>query len=262
MIHWAVLLRVRRGVGGDDRTAGVQGGEQLGQGRDLVGLVRHSALSHDHAARPARGRQEVGAGLSSVRAPRMVSSSTAITLRPAMAPVRVHNQEVRRASRPAGSRSFRTLRMVDSLGGARPSSRPRAPRSAGARSAACSHIAVRLRHPASIPVTARHRTETRGGARPAGPADRSRPSGPPSGAGATGRSWPMMTRRRDPPAARLIQAPPIVPAGPRRTRANTPTTPNVRQSAADFADILGTEPSSRASPMSLVGGLRNIEDRL
>ena len=60
MIHWAVLLRVRRGVGGDDRTAGVQGGEQLGQGRDLVGLVRHSALSHDHAARPARGRQEVG----------------------------------------------------------------------------------------------------------------------------------------------------------------------------------------------------------
>ena len=48
------------GVGGDDRTAGVQGGEQLGQGGDLVGLIRHSALSHDHSARPARGRQEVG----------------------------------------------------------------------------------------------------------------------------------------------------------------------------------------------------------
>ena len=60
MIHWAVPLWVRRGVGGDDRTVQVQGGEQLGQGGDLVGLVRHSALSHDHSARPARGRQEVG----------------------------------------------------------------------------------------------------------------------------------------------------------------------------------------------------------
>ena len=36
------------------------GGEQVGQGGDLVGLIRHSALSHDHSARPARGRQEVG----------------------------------------------------------------------------------------------------------------------------------------------------------------------------------------------------------
>ena len=52
---------------------------------------------------------------------------------------------------------------MDSLGRARPVSRPRASRSAGARSAACSHIAVRLRHPASIPVTARHRIAGRGG---------------------------------------------------------------------------------------------------
>ena len=48
----------------------------------------------------------------------------------------------------------------------------------------------------------------------------------------------MMTWRRDPPAARLIQAPPIVPAGPRRTRANTPTTPDIRPPAADFAETL------------------------
>ena len=100
--------------------------------------------------------------MSPVRAPRMVSSSTAITLRPAMVPVRVHNQEVRRASRPAGSRSFRTLRIVDSDGRARPAPGPRAPGSAGSRSAVCSQIAVRLRHPARTPTTARHRTETRG----------------------------------------------------------------------------------------------------
>ena len=112
-------------------------------------------------ARPGAARRR-GAGLSPVRAPRMVSSSTAITLRPAMVPVRVKNHDVRRASRPTGSRSFRTRLIVDSLGRARPSSRPRAPRSAGSRSAACSHIAVRLRHPASIPVTARHPAETRG----------------------------------------------------------------------------------------------------
>jgi len=48
------------GVGGDDRTVQVHGGEQVPQRGDLVGLVRHSALPHDHSARPARGRQEVG----------------------------------------------------------------------------------------------------------------------------------------------------------------------------------------------------------
>ena len=213
MIHWAVLLWVRRGVGGDDRTVQVQGGEQLGQGGDLVGLVRHSALSHDHAARPARGRQEVGAGLEPVRAPRMVSSSTAITLRLAMAPVRVKNHDVRRASRPAGSRSFRTRLIVDSDGRARPASRPRAPgrRGPGRRRAPRSPSGC------GIPPVSPSRPGTGprpgGGARPAGPADRSRPPGPPSGAGATGRSWSMMAWRRDPPAARLIQALPIVTGG-------------------------------------------------
>ena len=36
----------------------------------------------------------------------------------------------------------------------------------------------------------------------------------------------------------MIQAPPIVPAGPRRTRANTPTTPDIRPPPTDFADPL------------------------
>ena len=48
------------GVCGDQGPVQVQGGEQLGQGGDLVGLVRHSALPHDHSARLVQGRQEVG----------------------------------------------------------------------------------------------------------------------------------------------------------------------------------------------------------
>ena len=118
------------------------GGEQVGQGGDLVGLIRHSALPHDHAGGPARDRREVGAGLSPVRAPRMVSSSTAITLRPAMAPVRVKNQEARAGVEARGVQVLQDpADVVDSDGRARPSSRPRAPRSAGSRSAACSRIA-------------------------------------------------------------------------------------------------------------------------
>ena len=37
----------------------------------------------------------------------------------------------------------------------------------------------------------------------------------------------------------MIQALPIVPAGPRRTRANTPTIPDIRPPPTDFADPLG-----------------------
>ena len=51
--------------------------------------------------------------------------------------------------------------MVDSEGRAWPAASPRASRSAAVRSVACSHIAVRLRHPASTPVTARDRTVDR-----------------------------------------------------------------------------------------------------
>ena len=60
MIHWAVPLWVRRGVGGDDRTVQVQGGEQLGQGGDLVGLVGHPPLGQGRAGGLVQGRQEVG----------------------------------------------------------------------------------------------------------------------------------------------------------------------------------------------------------
>ena len=161
MIHWAVLLWVCMAsavIRAPSRSMGASRSGRAGISLDLSDTLRCPTTTP--LARPGAARRW-GAGLSPVRAPRMVSSSTAITLRPAMVPVRVHNQEVRRASRPAGSRSFRTLRMVDSDGRARPASRPRASRSAGSRSAVCSHIAVRLRYPASIPVTARHRTAGR-----------------------------------------------------------------------------------------------------
>ena len=48
------------GVGGDDRTVQVQGGEQLGQGGDLVGLVGHPPLGQGRAGGLVQGRQEVG----------------------------------------------------------------------------------------------------------------------------------------------------------------------------------------------------------
>ena len=59
MVHSAVLLWVRRGVGGDQGPVQVQGGEQLGQGRDLVGLVGHPPLCHDDSADLVQGRQQV-----------------------------------------------------------------------------------------------------------------------------------------------------------------------------------------------------------
>ena len=79
----------------------------------------------------------------------MILPSTAITLRPQVVPVRVHNHDAKWASRPAGSISWSTLRIVDSDARARPSGRPRASSSAAARSVARSHIAVRLRQLAS-----------------------------------------------------------------------------------------------------------------
>jgi len=51
--------------------------------------------------------------------------------------------------------------MVDSDGRACPSSSPRASRSVAVRSVVCSHIAVRLRQPASTPVMARDSTVSR-----------------------------------------------------------------------------------------------------
>ena len=113
------------------------------------------------AARPGAARRW-GAGLEPVRAPRMVLPSTAITVLPPMAPVRVKNQEAGAGVEVARVQVLqdppdRRLRRQGP-----PLLQAQGPRSAGSRSAACSQIAVRLRHPASIPVTARHRTETRG----------------------------------------------------------------------------------------------------
>ena len=89
----------------------------------------------------------------------MVLPSTATTLRLAMVPVRVQNQDLRRVLKPVGSRFRRTRRMVDSEGGACPAARPRDRRSAAVRSVVClcSLIGVRLRHLAVTTVTARDR---------------------------------------------------------------------------------------------------------
>ena len=74
-----------------------------------------------------------------------------------MVPVRVKNQEA-----GAGVEIARVQVLQDPAdrGLRRPG--PPLPRAQGPGSAACSHIAVRLQYPASIPVTARDRTETRG----------------------------------------------------------------------------------------------------
>ena len=111
-------------------------------------------------ARPgAAGR--CGARSPAPRAPRMVLPSTAITLLPPMAPTRVRSQDDTLASRSSAFTLWSTRLIVDSLGRARPSSRPGAPRSAGSRSATCSRIAPSVRHPARTPTTARHRTAVR-----------------------------------------------------------------------------------------------------
>ena len=78
-----------------------------------------------------------------------------------MVPVGVHNHDLRRVLRSVGSRSCSTRRMVDSDGRACPASKPRDRRSDGVRSVVCSQMAVRLRQPASTPVTARDRTANR-----------------------------------------------------------------------------------------------------
>ena len=68
-------------------------------------------------------------------------------------PVRVHNHDLRRVLRSVGSRPCRTRRMVGYDGRACPASKPRDRRSGGGRSVVCSQMAVRLRQPASTPVT-------------------------------------------------------------------------------------------------------------
>ena len=122
------------------------------------GLVRHPLLGQDRAAGVVQGRQEMRLRiLIGARAPRMVLPSTAITVLPSMVPVRVQNQHIKWASTSAGSWSCSTRRIVDSDGRTWPISTPRVSRSA----VVCSHIAVRLRQPASTSITARDRTANR-----------------------------------------------------------------------------------------------------
>ena len=178
-------------------------------------------------ARPgAAGR--CGARSPAPRAPRMVLPSTAITLLPPMAPTRVRSQDATLASRSSAFTRSSTLRMVDSLGSARPSPGPRSPRSSGPGSATCSRIAPSVRHPARTPTTARHRIAVRQWRTPR----LSRGSSTPFRTSFRGRRDRAVVADDDtaarPPGGRLIQALPIVPAGPRRTRANTPTTPDIR----------------------------------
>ena len=109
----------------------------------------------------SRAARRCGAEACPRRAPRTVLPSTAMTVLPSMVPVRVQHQDLKWALRSVGSRSCRTLRMVDSDGSAFPASKPRASRSAAVRSVVCSHIAVRLRQPASTPVMARDSTVNR-----------------------------------------------------------------------------------------------------
>ena len=149
------------GVGAGDRTAGVQGASSSGRAGislDLSDTPRCPTTTP--LARPGAARRW-GAGLSPVRAPRKVLPSTAITLRPPMAPTRVRSQDATLASRSSAFTRSSTLRMVDSLGSARPSPGPRSPRSSGPGSATCSRIAPSVRHPARTPTTARHRIAVR-----------------------------------------------------------------------------------------------------
>ena len=59
MIHSAVPLWVRRGVCAGDRPVQVQRLEQVPQRGDLVGLIGHPPLPHDHAAGLVQGRQQM-----------------------------------------------------------------------------------------------------------------------------------------------------------------------------------------------------------
>ena len=156
-----------------------------------------------------------------VRAPRMVSSSTAITVVPPTVLVRVKNQE---AGAGVEARGVQVLQDPADRGLRRqgpPLPRAQGPGSAGSRSPSGCDIPPAPSRPGTGPRPG-------GGARPTGPADLPRPPGPPSGAGATGRSWPMTTRRRDPAGDGADWTPSSSPPGLRRTRTNTPDPPGDR----------------------------------
>ena len=150
------------GVGGDHYPAWVEGLEKLSDGGDL--WLDFSATRAWVSTAPvawSRADRRCGAEACPRRAPRTVLPSIAMTVLPSTVPVRVQNHDLRRVLRSVESRSCSTRRMVDSDGRACPASKPRDRRSDGVRSVVCSQMAVRLRQPASNPVTARDRTVNR-----------------------------------------------------------------------------------------------------
>ena len=144
------------GVGGDQDPAQVHGGEQVPQRGDLVGLVRHSALPHDHSARPARGRQEVGgrvvtgAGPAHGLAVHGDHPAAADGAHARAQPGRHPRVEV------VGVHPLEHSADGGLTGQGPPLLQVQGPRSAGSRSATCSRIAPSVRHPARTPTTARH----------------------------------------------------------------------------------------------------------
>ena len=150
------------GICDDHYPVEVEGLEKLSDGGDL--WMDLSATRTWLSTAPmawSRADRRCGAEACPRRAPRTVLPSIAMTVLPSTVPVRVHNHDLRRVLRSVGSRSCSTRRMVDSDGRACPASKPRDRRSDGVRSVVCSQMAVRLRQPASTPVTARDRTVNR-----------------------------------------------------------------------------------------------------
>ena len=150
------------GVGGDHYPVEVEGLEKLSDGGDLwMDLSATRAWVSTAPVAWSRADRRCGAEACPRRAPRTVLPSIAMTVLPSTVPVRVQNHDLRRVLRSVESRSCSTRRMVDSDGRACPASKPRDRRSDGVRSVVCSQMAVRLRQPASTPVTARDRTVNR-----------------------------------------------------------------------------------------------------
>ena len=198
MIHSAVLVWVRRGVGGDQGPVQVQGGEWLGQGGDLIGLVGHPPLCHDDSADLVQGRQQVrrrvvcGAGPAHGLTLHRDHCSSLYGAGARMQPrgqegIEAHGVQILEDPADGGLATAGPARPPDpKSAGRRPPGRWRAPRSPSDS-----------RTPPRSPSRPGTGSRAGHGARPAGPADRPRPPGPPSGAGARGRLWWKMTWRRD-----------------------------------------------------------------
>ena len=152
-----VHLGVHR-IGGHHRLVQVQRFEKLSERGDLVGLAGHPLLGQHGAGGVVQSGQEMGHrhlpptspahGLAIHR-----DHSASVDGAGAYA-----HHDLRWASTSAGSRSCRTRRMDDCRGQGLVRRWSQGLQVGAVRSVVCSHIAVRLRQPASTPVTARDRT--------------------------------------------------------------------------------------------------------